>query len=522
MIKRLRPLNILFVLLIISSTAIGQNINIAWGKLNRPEKRAVSFNILGERQGGIFVAKSDKKKNWYIERYGYDDLTIDFTRDVDFSLKKNSKSKKDRLDYEKVLLLDETIIFFATKYDKKAKQFNLFARIYNFEGKPEGKWEKIEYIQGEKKRRKGDFNVQVSEDKKRFLVEKALPTKKKEVETFSFVIFDNQLVQVFAKEEVKLKFKAEDADIKGHRISKDNKVYFLAPTTTGASLYSFDINESAAGNDELREYKVELGEGKQTGESAFSFDPEGNILVAGFFSDAKTKYGGIAGSYFIKLNPENFDPLVKSSNLFDKEFLLNFMSERRVRKGKTGLSSNFDMRHFVTKADGGVILLAENTYMIEHCSKSNPVAGAGAITVSVNSCYYTYHHDEVIVINMNPDGSTKYNGLVKKRGNSRNPADGNLSYSILPTGNNLIMFYNDHYKNLKAGNTKVRYLPKYRKRALAMANISDDGDITKEQLIRHKEIKLEVLPRYTVRTDKGLIMLGYYKKAIKLGRFEID
>lgn len=522
MIKRLLPLTNLFVLLIISSTAIGQNINIAWGKLNRPEKRAISFNILGERQGGIFVAKSDKKKNWYIERYGYNDLTIDFTRDVDFSLKKNSKSKKDRLDYEKVLLLDETIIFFATKYDKKAKQLNLFARIYNFEGRSEGKWEKIEYIQGEKKKQKGDFTVQISEDKKRFLVEKALPLQKNEnVEKFSFVIFDNQLVQVFAKEEVKLKFKAEDTDLKGHRISKDNKVYFLATTTTGVSLFSFNINETAKGDDELREYKVELDK-KDVGESAFSFDPEGNILVAGFFSDlSKTKYGGISGSYFIKLNPSTFEPLTKEASMFDKEFLLNFMSERRVRKGKTGLSNNFDMRHFITKADGGVMILAENHYVVENCSKSTPT-GVGGITVSVNSCYYTYHYDEVIIININPDGTTKYNRLIKKRAVSRDPFDGNLSYSVFPTGNNLIMFYNDHYKNLREGNTKVRSLPKYRKRALVMANISDDGDITKEQLIRHKEIKLEVLPRYTVRTDKGLIMLGYYKKAIKLGRFEID
>lgn len=523
MIKRLLSITTLVVFLsAFAVTTNAQNIKIAWGKLNRPEKRGVNFNLLGERDSYIFVSKSDKKKNFYIERYGADDLTLDFTRDVELSLKKGSKSKKDRLAFEKILLLDETIVFFATQYDKKSKQLNLYARLYSFEGKPDGRWEKIETIQGEKKGNKGDFVIQASEDKKRFVVEQLIPEKKNEMEKVSFTIFDNRLIEVYKKDNFKVKVRLDQNAFRGLRISKDNKVYFLIQAQFGAILYSFDINDTAAGDETLREYEVKLNK-KDVVEPSFGFAPDGNILLAGFYVDvSKSKYGnGLSGTFFTKVDTKTMQAIVNETSEFDTKFLSNFMSERRARKGKTGLSYNFDMRHFVTRPDGGVTIIAENTYVIENCSRSSPVGDAG-ITFSVTTCYYTYHYDEVIVISLNPDGTTKSNSLIKKRGYSKSSDDGNLSYSILPSGNNLLMFYNDHYKNLRTGNTKVRMLPKYRKRALAMATISEDGEVVKEQLVRHKDVKLEILPRYTVRTNKGLIMLGYYKKAIKLGRFEVE
>lgn len=496
-----------------------QSVDIKWGKLNQPAKRGTGYSIIGERDGGIFVLKTDKKENRYIDRFNLDDLSFDASHEIELSKKRNSRKKADQLEYDKILLMKDKLIVFATKYEKKLRQLHLYARRYGLDGKSDGRWEKIAKIQGEKKRKKGSFSVEISEDKKFFVVEEALPQNKNEnAESFNFMVFDSDLVQVYSKEDIKL-IKKEGEELKNHKIGKDNRVYFISTHTNSNKLYSFDVNTSV---NNLKEFSITFDD-KDIVESAFSFDKEGkHILIAGFYTDRGKKYNyGLSGSFYIKLDIETFKPVVSNTNEFDKEFLTNFMSERRAEKGKSGIPLTFDMRNFVIKSDGGVIVLAESSYAVQHCQSSNS-GGVGGLSVGVQTCYYTYHFNEVIVLNINPDGTVKYNQLIKKRALSRSYNDGLLSYSIIPTDEKLMVFYNDHYKNLAPGNKKVRHLPKYKKRVLAMATITDDGEKETESLIRHSDIQLEILPRNAVKTDNGIIIFGYYKKAIKLGRIELQ
>lgn len=518
----LQKIILAFIFSTVSILSYSQDVDVTWGKVARLEKKGTDFNILGETQGGIFVIKQDKKKKKYIERYSLESLEHDFTREIEFSKKKGSESKKDRIELEDIFLLNDAIIVFGTSYDKKQKQFNLLVRKYGLDGKPETKWDKIETIQGKRKGNKGEFTIKVSEDKKLFLIEQANPIKDKEPLSFNFSIYDGNLNKVYEKENVKFRLLEDEASLSSHKI-KDNNVYFIGSTTTGCTLYSFSFGSPEADSAKIRDYEITISKDIRIHNAAFSFDEEGNILLAGFYEDKgeSRRADDLAGTYFIKFNPKSFVPVIKTSNPFEKEFLTNFASERQIRKGKTGIPLSFAMRHFFMHKDGGVSLLAENSFEVEHCSQNNGVGVAPGITLSTQSCYYTYHKNEVIIMRINPDGSVKYSQVIKKAGNSRNPYDNAISYTIIPTEENMYIFYNDHYKSYRPGDTKVRNLPGYKKRVLAMATINANGEMVKEAMIRHKEIKLEILPRNAIRTKNGLIMLGYYKKTVKLGRFNI-
>lgn len=513
---------LIFIFSTVSVLSYSQNVDITWGKVARLEKKGTDFNILGETKGGIFVLKQDKKKNRYIERYDLGTLEHDFTRQLEFSKKKGSESKKDRIEMEDIFLLNDAIIVFGTSYDKKEKQFNLLVRKYGLDGKPETRWDKIETIQGKRKGNKGEFTIKPSEDKKFFLIEQANPIRDKEPISFNFSIYDEDLNKVYEKENVKFRLLEDEASLSNHKI-KGNNVYFVGYTTTGCSLYSFSFDSTSANDSKVRDYEIAISKDINVNNAAFSFDEAGNILIAGFYAEKgdEQRATDLAGTYFIKLNPTTFEPIIKNSTPFEKEFLTNFTSERQIRKGRTGISLSFAMRHFIMHKDGGVTLLAENSFEVEHCSQSNGVGVTPGITLSTQSCYFTFHKNEVIIMRINPDGSVKYAQAIKKYGNSRNPYDNAISYSIFPTEDNLYVFYNDHYKSYQPGDTKARELPKYKKRVLALATINSNGELVKEALIRHKEIKLEILPRNAIRTQDGLIMLGYYKKTVKLGRLNV-
>lgn len=509
----------MFTVLLSVVSGFGQNSSITWGKENRPAKRGTVYSIIGEREGGIFIIKKDKKDNRYLDRFNLDDLSFDFSKDIELSRKRNSRKKSDKLEYMRVLLMKKNLIVFATQYDKKLKQNKLYARRYDFDGSPDGKWENIAKIQGKKKKSKGSFNVAISEDESFFVVEEAQP-QSKEVngEEYNFQVYDSDLIQVYGKEGIKL-LKEEGKELKSHKIGKDNRVYFISVHSNSDKLYSFDVN-TEAGN--LKEFNITFDD-KDIVESAFSFDNEGNILIVGFYTDRGKKYNyGLSGTFYIKLDAKTFEPIVSNTNEFDKKFLTNFMSERRANKGKSGIPLSFDMSHFIIKPDGSVIVMAENRYSVQHCRSSNSGNMGGGLSVGVQVCYWLHHFNEVIVLNIDAKGTTKYNRVVKKRGLSREYDDGLLSFGIIPTEDKLMVVYNDHYKNVQPGNKKIRYLPKHKKRVLAMQTITEDGESNVEVIAKHSDEKLEILPRNAVRIDSGIILFGHYKKTIKLGKLIID
>lgn len=512
----MKKILLLLYILSISFPNFAQNSKITWGEEKQPAKRGTVYSIVGEREGGIFVIKKDKKDRRYLDRFNLDDLSFDFSKDIELSKSKNSRKKSDKLEYKEILLMKKNIIVFATNYDKKVKQLKLFARKYDFDGRPDGRWNNISKIEGKKKKNKGSFAVAISEDKEFFVVEESYPpTKDVNGEEYEFSVFDSDLIKVYEKEDITL-LKEEGAKLKSHKVGKDNRVYFISVHSNSDKLYSFDVNTDAK---DLKEFNITF-ENKDIIESAFSFDAEGNILIVGFYTERGKKYNyGLSGTFYIKLNAKTFEPIVSKTNEFDKEFLTNFMSERRAAKGKSGIPLTFDMSHFVIKPDGSVIVMAESRFSVQHCQSSNT---GGPISVGVQYCYWIHHFNEIIVLNIDSDGTTKYSHVIKKRGSSRDYDNGLLSFGIRAKEDKIMVLYNDHYKNLKEGNKKVRDLPSFKKRVLVMQTISEEGESEIEIIAKHSDEKLEILPRNAVKTDGGVILFGYYKKTIRIGKIMLD
>lgn len=513
MIKKLQAIATLFFLAFSFQTLSAQQVDVTWGKLNKPERRGTGYTVLDEVSDGIIVMKTDKKGRMYLEKYDNEDYSLVYSREIDFNPDKREQSKKKRLDYEEVLVMNNGVVVFGTKYDKKADRFNLFARKFDFDAQPDGGWEKIESIVAKKKSDKGDFTIKLSADKKTFLVAKALPLDKdnSNAEKFTFVLYSSTLESTHSKDFL-LKFKREDKDVGAYTIGKNGKVYFMAENTTNVALYSYSTTDAADGNN-FNEYKILLDK-KDVTDVAYSFDKEGQVVLSGFYGEKKEKRYGIAGIFYIKLNPETLEPTMETTSAFSKDFLAAFLSAKQIRKGSS-LSLTYDMKNFVMKDDGGCILVAEKHYVVQHCSR-DPKTG-------FERCYYTYHYDDLIIINITPDGEIKNTNNIKKYASSTYNWDPRLSYSLVAMGNDLVIFYNDHYKNYLPNAKKIRPLPSYKKTVLAMVVVKDDGEVEKKALLRQKEVGLQIMTRNAVKVEggKGLIMLGFYKKSVKFGKFMV-
>lgn len=492
------------------------DLKITWGEKGLPQKKRTEFALLGENPEKDLVVLKKIKSDLYLEKYDKDDLSIKSSERIDLKLKKNENSKKNQLEYEGVLIMSDGIVVFASKYDKDAERFNLFAAKYNFELDREESWEKIETIVATKKRNTGEFGIKLSDDKTKFLVTQALPKKKKEIQKFDLTVFDSKFEKL-----VTLNYKAEnikeDTDIWGERISKDGRVYFFTETAETDILHSFEIGSEPDGEEpEVDEYELKFDK-KEIVSAAFAFNKSGELVISGFYSDKTNKKNyGISGIYYAKVDAVTLEETHVNTSAFDAEFLDIFLSDRQIRKGK-GISTTYLMKNFIFREDGSCTMVAENHYITQQCSQSGNVGG-----IVVTTCVYYYHYNELMVIHVDGNGNIMYNHYLKKFASSKNYNDGRISYSVIPAADGVHILYNDHFKNYREDATRVRNYPFYRKGVLAQVFISNNGEISKKALFRHKEMKLEPMPRHYVKTTNGIIMMGYYKKTMKLGRFEVE
>jgi hypothetical protein len=510
---------LIFSLLLIAQNSYSQDIDLTWGETVASGKRDGYVLLEEAKGGGVFVMRIDKKRRKYIEKYSGDGYSKEFSELINFSLKKNSNKKRDLLSYEEVYVMKDAILVFATQYNKKTDLYTIYAKSYSFDGSEKSSWTKLESISSSKSSRKGSFEVKLSEDKSKLLIIHNVYTKRKELENrYEYSVFDSELIRMYKKEVVLSKeSKKDNFNAFGEKLSNDGKVFFFSRNDDDVAVYSLSVDDNETVNSkDLKQYEISLPKKEIIDIGFFKNEKKNYLVVTGFYSDKTNKKNyGISGVVYIRLNAETLKEESIAINPFKKEFLENYVSSRRIRKGK-GISTSFDLKTLIFNENGEAVLIAENTYVTQHCTRNQ--------STGVETCRYVYHFNQLMVIGIDANGEMKYATNVKKYGSSGYPSYGGVSYSVLPAKNGVYIFYNGHYKDFRKGDKKVRSTPSYKRAVLVKAFISDTGELTKESLVRHKEAKLYIMPRYTVLTENknGLLMLGFYKRIMKIGRLEIN
>lgn len=519
MIKRLLPLNTLFILLIISNTAIGQNVNITWGN-NIPSQKRSKYSLLHEASDkSILIQHTDKKRRMFLEKYSNDGYSLVSSNQIDLTLIKNSNKKSDRLSFEKIYVMKDAVFVFASNYNKEVDLFSIYAKIYDFDGNELSNWKKLESVSASSSRRRGEYDVEISHDKTKLLIKHTVYTKRKELEErYSYSVFDLELIQIFKKEvKIKKESKKDDVSTFGEKVSNSGSVFFFSRFNDEITLYRLsesDANETDA--DDLIKYKLDFDKKDILDIANFVRESDNSVIVTGFYSDKNNKKNyGISGVVYVVMDDKSLEETLSKTSSFSEEFLKNYISSKRIRKGK-GISTSFDLRSLIIKNNGDAVLIAENRYVTKHCTRDQKTGH--------ETCTYTYHFDQLMVIGISGDGVLTFATNLDKYAGVGNSLSEIVSYSVLPTNDGVIIFYNGHYKDFREGDKKTRSFPGYKKGVLVKAFISNTGEISKEAIVRHKEAKLIVYPRYALTTSdkRGVIMLCNYKRNMKVGRFEVE
>ena len=149
----------------------------------------------------------------------------------------------------------------------------------------------------------------------------------------------------------------------------------------------------------------------------FTFDDEGNVIWFGFYS--RQRYYQQAGVFYIKINKNRTKVLVKKQHTFQKEYLMEIMSRRRMPK-----------------------MIEPRAYKLVHWHRS----AEGDITISAEyqpHGVYNFKSHGVMLIKMDNLGEIVWKRYVYKSANYAQKFRKFLSHYLFVQDGNTYMVYNN-------------------------------------------------------------------------------
>jgi len=508
-------------LLLLSVSAISQDVNVYWGKAN-PISRTADQWLIGERGENVFACKRARNKV-SILKYGLKDLQVEgeyvaIGRDDGQGGKPISNDYK----YDDIITLKDVFYISVTKYDKSAKQNSLYIQEIGETGKLTGKLQKLETIDSKSTFNRGAFDLIESVDSTRLLLVDYPPYDKYSGEKFTFTTFDEHLNQD-KKFQVELPFKDKNFDLDDITYAKDGNIYMMAKilldrkdkVKAEASYYYELLSVNPNGDGKVVQYDIKLPE-KYIDGIAYKTDDDKDIICSGLYGNTTgTAKGDISGIFFMRLNKTTQQVDATGIKDLDKDFIADLTSERKANKGK-GISNDFTLRNFIRKDDGGAVMFAE--YRYDYLVTTTTSDGHGGISTRTD---HHYVRNNIIAVNINPDGTIKWCANIPKYQHTVNDNGAYSSYMLAIKGkvltkadDKIFLVYNDNPTNMDAARiasgAKLKTMSNSKKSTAVLVELSDDGQFTKKTLFSNKDNDATIMPSHYLRiTNDEFIVPAY-------------
>ena len=507
---RKKMTTVLAALLFISLLGFSQNpaVSIYWGKLNTLESHT-TVHLLGKR-GNNLLGYVRSHKTVSIVEYSYDDLHL--SGEATIIGKESSGNNVIPKDYtfDQMLFLKDKVYVCVTQFDKSTKSNDLYMEEFGADGSLVGGLKKVISISAKNKVNKGDFDFVVSKDSTKFLLVDVPPFEKYSGEKFGFQIFDENLNQI-DNAEISLpnNFKYFIVPLDQISLSNDGIVYMLAKNikqkedkSKGDADYYFQLLAiNPHGQGDVTTYDLKLPQ-KAITDIAYNVEDSNYIICSGFYGNVKnTQYssGQIDGIFYFRINKKTKGIESTGLKALDHDFIADITSQKSANKGK-GLSNNFTLVHFVKRSDGGALLVSEyrDTYTVTEWV-TTPNGGSHMETHTI------YARSNIIVININTDGSIKWYVNIPKKQTSEDDGGIYSSFFMGTHGSKMYFVYNENPLNLgpNADEKNIKVMSNPYKATAILVELSESGTFDKTPLFKNKDNSSVIEPQQALKINDG-------------------
>jgi hypothetical protein len=492
---------------------------VTWGpELKEPSGSTIS-DIIGADESGIYAVRTKRKGLFsYIIILESFDAKMNQRATKEFVMKYNDKE----LEYEFSILSDGRLFLFGSFYNAKlSKSFLFYQEIDKKTLAMKGSLNKVSEVLSKSRYRQGSFSYAISRDKSKIAIVDQTAYQKGESEEFIMTVYNENMVQLWTKT-VKLPYKEELFATDMYVVDNKGNLYVsgivyddVAKTKRGGKPnYNYSILAYRKEGTEMKEYKTQLKDKFITDLSFNILNDDGTIVCGGFFSEKGTF--SIKGTFFMSIDPVTQEIKKQGIKQFDTEFLEEFMSDSKAKKGKE--LYEYDLKKLVLKDDGSAVLVAEQYYVSVVTSTYTNSNGS----TSTRTTYY-YHYNDMIVVSVKPDNSIEWAIKVPKKQVTTNDGGYFSSFAMQVKDNKIHLIFNDNLKNLTIKDAKKTYNFNGKGSVITLATITSDGEYEKSMLASNASEEIIARPKVCEQVSNDqMIVYGEIRKTFKLARINFN
>jgi hypothetical protein len=475
---------LIYVLIQVSFFAFSQEINLTWGPEKKSEKSNAELGYVG-RVADHFYTLRKQDRTMYLAKTRIKDMALVWDREIKWNEGRKNKGD-DNLTFNSFRLFKTHFVFYFEDYSSKDDLQRLYAQKINFDGAPFDPLTEIGVRKKERRSKDGSYGMSFSADSTHFLLTTNPSFEKYNDERFYFKILNSRLETLHSLE-MTLPFRDKDFEVETIRLSKNNLIHVLAKITLPkkdrkddeATYYyeiiTFDPKDKGKG----KEFEVKL-DNRYVDKVDLILDDKDNLKCFGFYADMENngkRKSGINGIFYFSVVGG------KASNISLKPFDLKMVFEIEAQKRKCcfinlpgrapkvekGITAFFNLKDFFNKPDGGMIVLAEKSYVnVVTTTSSNG---------STSTTYY-YVTNDVLAVNIDPKGNIVWYAHVPKKQVVANDNRFGSFHAMYVKGK-IHMVYNDHAENATS-KTYKQTMQNYMKAVPVVVTINADGKADKK------------------------------------------
>ncbi|MEY4904436.1 MAG: hypothetical protein RLZZ292_2251 [Bacteroidota bacterium] len=498
---------------------------VKWGEEFKMGRGTRLNSVIGYDSKGIIALES---KYSFFGGLKYHLLRFDENFNIDKAVELDMSEGRNDKTLELPLMLGSNLALFSSFVNEKHKKRYYFVQSIDKKTlalkRDIRKIAEVDYS-GKFKSNTGSMRYAVSRDSSKVLLYFNHPYRKGDPETFGFTVIDKDLNELWTRD-VTLPYNDELFEVKGQKIDNQGNIYVFGKLykdrvrdrVNGKANYTYQVFTYSKDSKNPVQYPVELDDRFITDMQIAILDNL-DVVCAGFYSERSTY--GIKGAYYLTI--DGTDKKIKSKNF--KEFPLDFLTQntsryqerrilRKVESGDGYELANYDLDKLIVRGDGGCVLIGEQYYVTTQTYYN--YASRSSQTV------YYYNYNDIIVVNINPNGEIAWAEKVPKQQTSVNDGGYFLSYTMATVRDKLFFIFNDDARNIgNPGDGRLRTYSGYRTE-IALASVDRQGKKAKG-LLTTDDLDVRIVPKSSRQSGKNeVILFGQRGKTQQFGRVTFE
>lgn len=477
---------------------------ITWGPEQSQNTRNTVERIIGEDNNGIYVLRYKFKLLG-----GVTPVVEHYNKQMVLTYATPLKSLASRnISINNFWQFNNKLYIYFSKYNGfKSKQELFFQEVDKKTGLLAGAAERIASVASLARTDIGTLQYAAATDSSRAVIFSSSNLggglfQRSKPATFTLHVVDKDFKLIWNKY-ITVPYDEDLFSVEKVEVDRQGNAYVLARVyktrkerESGEANYFYKVLAYEAEGEKTTTYDLDLKD-KTITDITFKVNRKNQLTCAGFYSERRNS-NSMKGTCFFTIDTEAKTVITEKIQAFEEAFLAKLMSNRQARKGRELYKYYLD--EIILRSDGGAVLIAEQYYVVTQTYYS------GVGVNRVQNVSYTYHYEDIIILNINPDGSMAWATNVPKQQQSSTRAFS--SYAQMIVKGKIHFIYNDYIS---------------RRAPVMHATVNTAGEVSISELFNNKEEGILTKPPLCKQTSKNeMVIYGERGKRFKFGKIDFS